>query len=142
VEKQLKHLEMTQAIITRMANNSFVIKGWCVTLVSALIALSLQNSNPKFIGVALIPVLIFWFLDAYFLRQERLFRKLYDHVRGLSEASINFSMNTNDIYPSKKPSKEQKQENSWFKVATSSTIVLFYLPLAGVVVAAVIALKK
>ena len=29
----------------------------------------------------------FWFLDSYFLWQERLFRTLYDHVRTLKEPS-------------------------------------------------------
>jgi hypothetical protein len=74
------HLGMIQVIITRMGANSFVLKGWNVTLVSALFALSVKDSNKRFIMVALLPNIIFWMLDAYYLHQERLFRKLYDDV--------------------------------------------------------------
>ncbi|MEN9503463.1 MAG: hypothetical protein RI964_2748 [Pseudomonadota bacterium] len=35
---RLKHLEMLQQVITRMASNSFLIKGWSITLISALLA--------------------------------------------------------------------------------------------------------
>ena len=33
-ENKLKHLEFIQNIITRMNSNSFVIKGWSITLVT------------------------------------------------------------------------------------------------------------
>ncbi len=81
MESKLKHLEMIQAVVNRMASNSFLLKGWSVTLVSALLALAAANSDRRFVFVAVLPLLMFWLLDAYFLRQERLFRKLYDKVR-------------------------------------------------------------
>ncbi len=93
MEKKLKHLELIQNIINRMASNSFLIKGWCVTLVSAVFVLAAKDANTTFIAVAFFPVLIFWILNAYFLRQERLFRKLYDKVRVTDEDAIDFSMN-------------------------------------------------
>jgi len=71
------YLAMIQLIITRMGANSFLLKGWNVTLVSVLFALSVKDSNSKFVMVALLPAFVFWILDAYYLRQERLFRKLY-----------------------------------------------------------------
>ena len=37
--EQLKHLEFIQNVITRMNTNSFQIKTWAVTLVSALLAI-------------------------------------------------------------------------------------------------------
>ena len=77
-----------------MAGNSFLIKGWSVTLVSALFALAAAGTNPLFVFLAYFPAFAFWALDAYFLRQERLFRKLHDHVRGLPDAAIDFSINT------------------------------------------------
>ncbi len=90
---KLEHLKMLQAVITRMASNSFMVKGWCVTLVSALIALSAKDA--KFmVLVAFLPVLMFWWLDAFFLRQERLFRKLFDLVRENGKDDSDFSMNT------------------------------------------------
>ena len=88
------HLQMVQAAITRMAGNSFLIKGWSVTLIAALFALAAANTNELFIYLAYFPTFMFWALDAHFLRQERLFRKLYDHIRTSDAISVDFSMDT------------------------------------------------
>ena len=117
MEKKLKHLELIQNIINRMASNSFLVKGWCITLVSAVFVLSGKDANTMFIAVAFFPVLMFWILDAYFLRQERLFRKLYDNVRATNESSIDFSMNTLPF---------TSQVASWPRVAISQTLFIFY----------------
>lgn len=42
-EDLLKHLEFIQYIINRMAKNSFLLKGWTVTIVAAFFALAAQN---------------------------------------------------------------------------------------------------
>ena len=77
-EFMLKEIEIIQDIIKRMAFNSFMIKGWATTLV--VVALLLKGTSKYQVWIAFIPLLIFWFLDAYFLWQERLYRKLYDWV--------------------------------------------------------------
>ena len=80
-ENKLKHLEFIQDAIARMANHSFYLKGWTVTLVVAILALT-KNSihcSPIFL-VTLIPIIAFWILDGYFLYQEKLFRELYKDV--------------------------------------------------------------
>ena len=76
-EYMLKEIEIIQDIIKRMAFNSFMIKGWAITLV--VVALLLKGTKHQ-VGIAFIPLLVFWFLDAYFLWQERLYRKLYEWV--------------------------------------------------------------
>ena len=81
IEKRIKHLEMIQGVVNRLAGNSFAIKGWSITLVSALTAIGVDKSDGRFALAALLPAVIFWILDGYFLWQERLFRKLYDAVR-------------------------------------------------------------
>lgn len=80
-----KELDLIQAVVTRLAQNSFLIKGWSITLVSIVLALGkddlLTNARPGWlVGLVLVIWAAFWYLDAYFLRQERLFRKLYEHV--------------------------------------------------------------
>lgn len=70
MERKLKHLEILQATSTRMAGNSFLIKGWCITLVAAILALASQGNNQRIIFVNYLPIVMFWLLDAYFLRQE------------------------------------------------------------------------
>lgn len=77
-EYMLKEIEIIQDIIKRMASNSFMIKGWSLTLVVATLLL---KGNKHQVLIAFIPLLVFWFLDAYFLWQERMYRKLYDWVR-------------------------------------------------------------
>ena len=127
MEKKIKHLEMIQGVINRLAGNSFLLKGWCVTLVSALLALAGKDSNTKFILVAYYPVLMFWTLDAYFLWQERLFRKLYDKIRLTDEDSIDFSMNYLQF---------AKEVPSWARVAFSKTLLLFYGTMVGAILLA------
>ncbi|MBS1786465.1 MAG: hypothetical protein JST85_02010 [Acidobacteria bacterium] len=128
---KLEHLKMLQAVITRMAGNSFLIKGWCVTLVSALIALSAKDAK-YMVLVAFLPVLMFWWLDAFFLRQERLFRKLYDHVRENGEDESDFSMNT-QIVETKVASLDGVARSTtlrwfygWLLVAVTAAAVILY----------------
>ena len=79
-QEKIQHLEFIQNIINRMNTNSFQIKEWMITIVSALLALYASSDNVTYIFVAIIPTLLFWYLDAYYLQQERKFRKLYDDV--------------------------------------------------------------
>jgi hypothetical protein len=47
MESKLKHLEFIQNVITRMNTNSFLIKVWVATLVSALFALAAKDANQR-----------------------------------------------------------------------------------------------
>jgi hypothetical protein len=91
-EYMLKEITLIQEIIKRMASNSFLIKGWSVTLVVATLLLKGDKHHAL---IAFIPLLVFWFLDAYFLWQERLYRKLYNWVveNRLKSDEHLFSMN-------------------------------------------------
>jgi hypothetical protein len=86
MENKRKHLEMIQGIVNRLAHCSFLLKGWSVILVSALFALAAKDAKIYFIYLAYFPAIAFWGFDGYFLWQERLFRKLYDRVRGTDDA--------------------------------------------------------
>ena len=76
----VKHLEMIQGVISRLAGDSFMLKGWSITLVTGLLALSAGGTNERYAILALFPALCFWGLDAYYLRQEKLFRALHGRV--------------------------------------------------------------
>ena len=97
MDRKLKHLEFIQGVINRLSTNSFLLKGWSVILVSALFALSINNSNVRFIMLAYIPAIVFWGLDGYFLSLERIYRKHYERVRTKTPEEIDFSMDTSDI---------------------------------------------
>jgi len=90
--EKIKHLEFIQAVITRMNTNSFQMKGWMVTIVSAILALYASTKNHYFVLVAIFPTVIFWFLDTYYLWQERKFRGLYNDVAGLAKAPQNIEL--------------------------------------------------
>jgi len=126
VEKKLKHLEMLQNVIDRMAGNSFSLKGWSVVLVSALFALAASDSNTQFVYLAFLPLMMFWMLDGYFLWQERLYRKLYDRVRTAPESEVDFSMDTSSV---------KGEVSSWMTTMFSRTLLIYYGAILGVVVA-------
>jgi hypothetical protein len=99
VEK-VKHLELIQAVISRMAGNSALLKGWSVTLSSALVGwASANNAHIKYAILGFLPPVFFAVLDAFYLRQERLFRKLYDYIRLLDDAEWQKDPFTMDTRP-------------------------------------------
>ncbi len=111
----IKHLEFTQNIISRMAQNSFLVKGWVITLVSALFALSAKEADASYVLVAYFPALFFWLLDGYFLYQERMFRNIYDDIR--TQKSTDFSFVRND---------PNTGTSDWAKAIFSKTLLLFH----------------
>ena len=74
----LKEIDIIQDIIKRMEFNSFMIKGWAITLV--VVTLLLKGTEKYQVWLAFIPLLVFWFLGAYFLWQEKMYKILYDWV--------------------------------------------------------------
>ena len=131
MESKHKHLEFIQGVVNRLASDSFRLKGWAVVLVAALFVLLVGQGRIELAAIGIVPVLLFWGLDGYFLWQERLFRALYDHVRGLENGEIDFSMKTNAFSTGWK--------RSWIGTTLSITLILFYGALiAAIVIAALI----
>lgn len=125
MERKLKHLEFIQGVINRLSTNSFLLKGWSVVLVSALFALSANNSNVNFIFLAYIPAIVFWGLDGYFLSLERVYRKHYERVRVKEPDEIDFSMVTHDIHSG---------FWEWLKTTFSKTLIPFHGSLIGAII--------
>lgn len=123
MDNKINHLEMIQGVISRMASNSFTLKGWAVTLVAGIFALSSKEADKLYFLVAYIPIFVFWGLDAYYLLQERLYRALYNKVRDLLENEINFDMNISSP-------EFHANKNTYGWCLISKTILWFYLPLA------------
>ncbi len=135
-DEKLKYLEIIQGVIGRLANNSFSLKGWAVTLVAAVFALAAKDADKGYFAIALIPTICFWGLDSFYLRQERLFRRLYDWVRLLqSEEILNpFTMDTSAFAEPRVGNKMIEtiglgDVKSWWKTCWSTTIAWFYAPL-------------
>lgn len=79
-EDQRLHLQFIQNVITRMNVNSFQVKTWTVSIIVALVALAVNSKNYMYILISVVPTILFWTLDSYYLQQERKFRGLYKDV--------------------------------------------------------------
>lgn len=99
-ENKRTHLTLIQGVIDRMGGNLFYLRGWSITLLVALFAVStssllaVEQWAPTLFFVLLV---LFWVYDGYFLSLERKYRGLYDKVRTLAEDAIDFSMNIGEF---------------------------------------------
>jgi len=77
-----QHLEFIQAIIARLSHHSFFIKGWSLSIIAAVFLLLDGGMKKEHAMVAaIVPVLLFWALDGWYLMRERMYRDLHDDVR-------------------------------------------------------------
>ncbi|ENR5393956.1 hypothetical protein ACEWIT_003772 [Providencia rettgeri] len=120
LEYKITGLGFLQTIISRMANNSFYIKGWVLTLFLAIIVLKKETSYSSCtLEISIILVtLLFCFLDAYYLQQERVFRAIYNH--------LSTSKNNNDNFLNLNP-KDYSFNISYISSFSSPSIWLFYI---------------
>lgn len=88
------HLSISQSVIQRMAANSASSKGWCIAITSAILVLVADKSKPDYALIALIPILLFLALDAYYLALEKRFRNSYNefidklHRKGIESVDL------------------------------------------------------
>jgi len=123
-EFMLKEIEIIQDIIKRMGFNSFMIKGWAITLV--VVTLLLRGTEYQ-VWIAFIPLLVFWFLDAYFLWQERMYRKLYEWV-------INNRLKTEEYLFDMNAYRFEGEVQSRFRIMFSITLGWFYVSIAILII--------
>lgn len=127
-----QELEQIQNIIDRQASNSFKIKGWAVTLIVVVLLFRAKDIH---LAVAYIPLIGFWYLEAYYLRQERKFRALYDWVRqnrGNTDDHL-FDMDTSRVDDDIKSVPELMRQKS--VVVFYGTITLLLTAYSTIVVA-------
>jgi hypothetical protein len=124
-ESMLKEIDIIQDIIKRMAFNSFMIKGWAITLV--VVTLLLKSTEKYQVWIAFIPLIVFWFLDAYFLWQERMYRKLYEWV-------INNRLKTEEYLFDMNAYRFKDKVQSRVRIMFSITLGWFYGSIAILVI--------
>lgn len=130
IEVKIRYLEMIQNIMTRMSTNSFMLKGWSVTLIAGIFALSAKESNPMYFLLAYVPVILFWFLDAYYLMIERQYKHLYDLSTEKGVSDIDFKM--------RRPKSSWENKTCYFQCLISTTELFFYVPTAALVALVVV----
>jgi hypothetical protein len=127
---RIEHLKAIKDVIARMSRNSFAVKAGSLTIVAGLLAITLSINSSKLAAIGMIPIITLWCLDAFYVRQERMFRRLYDSVRIGQAPEIGspgyFSMNTQLF---------QSDENGLISTIFSKTLPLFYVPLLGTLIA-------
>lgn len=111
-----KEIDLIQDIIKRMASNSFKVKGWTITLVVATL---LFKGSKMQVFIAFIPLISFWFLDAYFLGQEILYRKLYNWIIANRSNSKEFLLNMD-------ASRFEDKKDTKLRIMFSQTLAWFY----------------
>lgn len=123
---RIKHLELIQSVILRLASNSAVMKRYCVVMVAAGMALYRVLNEPTIIIAVGAMVIVFWLLDAKYLQQEHWFRNLYDSVRHEAPEKIpDFRLN---------PDKEIRESVAFWGRAFSWSAAGLYIPLVTLVV--------
>lgn len=117
-EQTIAHMNMIQGVVTRLETNCFTLKAMAMTIAAALLAFigTLENPNWVYPIAAILPIIVFWIMDAQYLRLGRCFRRLFDTVRK-HECKEPFSM---DI------SNHIKAEKSVFKIMFTWSAASFY----------------
>ena len=71
-DDERQYLQMMQDNITRMATNSANAKTWLVTLVAGILAIGCNIEDVDYwLLLTIVPIFVFWYLDAYYLNIER-----------------------------------------------------------------------
>jgi hypothetical protein len=131
MDAKLQHLQFIQAVIARMATNSFLFKGWAITIAAALSAFAAANTKAGLIAIALVSTVMFWGLDGYYLWLERCFIALYSKVAQMDPEKIDFAM---------VPDKDKATRN-WFKTCWRPHLWIFYLSIIGVDIVGIFLIK-
>lgn len=119
-----------QNVITRMAQNSFLIKGWTVIILAAIIVLTFSIINIIIFSVLLLIITMFWILDSYYLKLERLYRRLYNSkVDEYNDSNKKNKMVLFDM--NYKPFVNQEQKIP--RIMFSKSEAYFYIPLIVVI---------
>lgn len=123
-DERIKHMEMVQAVVARLGGNGFVVKGWAITVAGAFQGFSVTRENGWLAAVGILPTVLFWFLDASFLRSERAFRVLFERAR-LGQTEVFFMNATSPEHLKSLPEADQKCL-SWRQTIFRLSLLAFY----------------
>lgn len=128
-----KEIDLIQSCINRMAQNSFVIKGWTITLVAVVLTLLPEKIDINLLCcVGFVVTICFWYLDGFFLKTEKLYRWKYEWIISHRAVSNDFCYDlnpyNNNMWNLNKDGKT-KEEPYVIRVMVSKTLLPIYLPL-------------
>ncbi len=118
-----KEIDLIQSIINRMASNSFLLKGWLISIIAVVLVLSkdsnVSGNDYSIFLILLLPTVTFWYLDAFYLHKEKCYRKLYSWI-------IENRTNTNDFLYNLNYKRFKQEVKSIFRLMFSTTLIVFY----------------
>jgi hypothetical protein len=128
LQAKIAHLNMIQTVTTRMAGNSATCKNLCMTIVAALLALYANKQVMEYLYICFVPTVLFFFLDAKYLRLERGYRALYNSVRKENEQKTDFDLSPSFEAAETTISVALTWSILWFygTIATLPMIIIFY----------------
>ncbi|MBI2967325.1 MAG: hypothetical protein HYY40_05870 [Bacteroidetes bacterium] len=134
MEKEIIHkeLDLIQGLITRMASNSFEVKKWLIGILTAIVVFKydeLLGGNGQLIWLLLVPVFCFWYLDAFFLSTEKLYREMYKWVVKYRSQTGKYLYDLNSMsreFPDGNTEHLINEKNNVWNVMFSKTIWPFY----------------
>ncbi len=125
--ERIAYLQMIESIIDRMSNKSGNIKGFAVSIVAGVTALSFKETSPYVLVLSFMTILIFLWLDLYYLGMERKYKYFYKQV--CKGRKIDFCLSL-DL----KESEIRIAKATKWQCLTSKSIYYFYIPLAIVMI--------
>ncbi|MEL5899106.1 hypothetical protein AAGC94_13670 [Clostridium sporogenes] len=128
-----KEIELIQSCIDRMAQNSFMVKGWLITLLAVIIALLPEKFNVRILCImGMVITVCFWYLDGFFLKIEKLYRWKYEWVIKNRYESDDFFYDLNPYNKNtwlKNDDGSKKTEPNVISEMFTKTLLPMYLPL-------------
>ena len=127
-DDKCKNLEFIQGVINRLSSNAFLFKGWFITIIGAVATAMLTTENYNLLWLIFGTVLLFWFIDAYYLMLERCYCKLFSQVAKTDAEKITYDMNVQPFI----------SFTAWYSAFRRPVMLMFYgvvlLVLAGFMV--------
>ena len=121
-----KEIDLVQGCISRMAQNSFVIKGWTITLIAVALALLPEKFDAKLLcGISIVATTCFWYLDAFYLKMERLYRLKYQWLIANRLETDEYCYDLNP-HNSKMRLPNEEKEPCIFKIMITKTLLPIY----------------
>lgn len=137
-----KHLEFLQNNISRMNQCSFQMKGWAITIASALVAIfvstisSESQGNKIYLYAAIASSILFWGLDSLYLSKERKFIGIYNDIIGVDNEANQPTVNIKEY------EIPLKKYNRGYYCIFRSIISLSEITLYGAIIAGLLVLSK
>lgn len=138
-QKLHKEIDLVQDVLKRMAANSFRVKAWTMAILGGVLALSkeiiFQTPSTPVNEVAsislsiflVLEVIVFWYLDGFFLRAKRRYKNLYQWLLEYRHQTDEYLYDLNTFTRAVNGKSTEIKAPSVIKAMLSKTLLPFYV---------------